>query len=457
MVKVEYQMETLPKLQLPEGEEVLHLPVIVEAAESSPDAAREAANRIRKFLSRDNYQRAYVQYNAIMLVRILADNPGQSFTRNLDSKFTSTVKDLLRDGRDMSVQQILRETLDSFETAKANDETLAPLREMWKKEKAKWSKTRNAPTIRSQNYAQSTTVRPEQNYFARNHRPRGLPPPHELSQRIEEARTSSKLLLQVVQSTPPNEVLSNELMKEFVERCQSASRSIQGYINSDNPPPDEDTLLTLIETNDQISTALSRYQRSMLQARRVTGTSPSPGPGGLQRNGTGGAAEMPVTGLLPNGAPYNPPSASPPAINGLFTAPPGPPPQQQQQYPNQQIQRKDLPPQPSHFQAQPQSHSQNDDNPFDDPKHEATQAPSDFGLPPNDIQNNNPTPYRSSGSGYHPRYQPPISSPQKYDRSQEESGTVYGRRTETHVDDSDEEEEIHTRGQERGQPVQYRF
>lgn len=79
-----------------------------------------------------------------MLVRILADNPGQSFTRNLDSKFTSTVKDLLRDGRDMSVQQILRETLDSFETSKANDETLAPLREMWKKEKAKWSKTRNA-------------------------------------------------------------------------------------------------------------------------------------------------------------------------------------------------------------------------------------------------------------------------------------------------------------------------
>lgn len=119
---------------------MLHLPVIVEAAESSPAAATEAATRIRKFLSKENYQRAYVQYNAIMLVRILADNPGKSFTKNIDSKFVSTVKDLLRDGRDMSVQQILRETLDNFELQRATDETLASLREMWKKEKAKMLK-----------------------------------------------------------------------------------------------------------------------------------------------------------------------------------------------------------------------------------------------------------------------------------------------------------------------------
>lgn len=119
---------------------MLHLPVIVEAAESSPAAAREAANRIRKFLSKDNLQRAYVQYNAVMLVRILSDNPGKSFTKNIDVKFVGVVKDLLRDGRDMSVQQILRETLDNLETNKAGDETLVPLIDMWKKEKTKWEK-----------------------------------------------------------------------------------------------------------------------------------------------------------------------------------------------------------------------------------------------------------------------------------------------------------------------------
>ena len=78
-----------------------------------------------------------MQYNAIMLMRILADNPGKTFTRNFDGKFVSTTKDLLKDGRDVSVQQILRETLDTFEVQKADDETLKPLIAMWRAEKTK--------------------------------------------------------------------------------------------------------------------------------------------------------------------------------------------------------------------------------------------------------------------------------------------------------------------------------
>lgn len=85
-----------------------------------------------------------------MLVRILADNPGKSFTKNLDQKFVSTVKELLRHGTDLSVQQILRETLDSFEANKADDETLAPLRDMWKKERAKVKvDSRVGPVVRT--------------------------------------------------------------------------------------------------------------------------------------------------------------------------------------------------------------------------------------------------------------------------------------------------------------------
>ena len=78
-----------------------------------------------------------MQYNAIMLVRILADNPGRTFTRCLDVRFTNTVKELLRTTRDPSVQQILRETLNSFETDKSDDEGLRPLLDMWLHEKAK--------------------------------------------------------------------------------------------------------------------------------------------------------------------------------------------------------------------------------------------------------------------------------------------------------------------------------
>lgn len=120
------------------GDEYLHLPAIVDAAESSPTAAAEAAKRIRKFISKENHQRAYAQYNAIMLTRILTDNPAEIFTRNFDTKFVTTVKELLRDGRDMSVQQILRETLDYFEAEKvAANPSLVPLIDMWKKERAK--------------------------------------------------------------------------------------------------------------------------------------------------------------------------------------------------------------------------------------------------------------------------------------------------------------------------------
>ena len=126
------------KLTSLKGDEYLHLPAIVDAAESSPAAASEAARRIRKFLSKENHQRAYAQYNAIMLTRILTDNPAERFTRNFDTKFVTTIKDLLREGRDMSVQQILRETLDYLETEKvAGNQSLSPLVEMWKKEKSK--------------------------------------------------------------------------------------------------------------------------------------------------------------------------------------------------------------------------------------------------------------------------------------------------------------------------------
>jgi len=138
-----------------------------------------------------------------------------------------------------------------------------------------------------------------QNYFARNHNSRRLPPPAELSSRIEESKTSAKLLEQVVQSTPPSELLQSELVKEFADRCLSASRSIQKYMHAENPGPDNDTMLTLIETNDQLSMAMSQHQRAVLKARKTLGLSAATTPAGTPSNG----------------------DASP------FAPPPGPPPQ----------------------------------------------------------------------------------------------------------------------------------
>ena len=368
-----------------EGEEVLHLPVIVEAAESSPAAAREAAHGIRKFLSKNNSQRAYVQYNAIMLVRILADNPGKNFTKNIDAKFITTVKELLKEGRDMSVQQILRESLDSFETQKKDDENLRPLREMWTKYKQKTEKqggNMRAPPSRIMSAPpfsgcagfdpHQAQVRQQENYFARNHHIRGLPPPQELAGRIEEARTSTKILLQVVQSTPPNEFVGNELIKEFVDRCQSASRSIQGYIHSDNPAPDEDTLMTLIETSDQISLALSRHQRAMLQARKAAGSSPGSTPDVAPPPG-------PPPGLL-NGSSGHAASPSPAPAPGLFSSP------------NKASKQREI----AENLAQAQE-PQAQDNPFSD-QHATAAVPQDYGMPPSSIQHVEPSSH--AGSSY---------------------------------------------------------
>lgn len=136
---------------------------------------------------------------------------------------------------------------------------------------------------------------------------RTLPPPVELASRIEEARTSAKLLLQLVQSTPPHELLGNDLVKEFSERCSTAQRSIHGYINCDNPAPDDDTMLTLIETNEQLSLAASKHQRAVLQARRaVQGPTPSP-PAPQNQNQ------------------YYPPPTAPAPVTS-YTPPPQPPP-----------------------------------------------------------------------------------------------------------------------------------
>lgn len=86
--------------------------------------------------------------------------------------------------------------------------------------------------------------------------------------------------------TPPSEVLSNDLIKEFSDRCTSASKSIQGYMTAENPAPDNDTMESLIDTNEQLQQALNHHRRAVLQAKKQLGlrdgssgtSSPAPHP-----------------------------------------------------------------------------------------------------------------------------------------------------------------------------------
>ncbi|KAM0307320.1 hypothetical protein HYE67_001023 [Fusarium culmorum] len=257
-------------------DEVLFLPPIVDAAESSPAAAAECARLIRKYLSKDYFSKPSWQYNAVMLLRILTDNPGPTFTRNLDQKFVDTVRSLLKHLRDPSVRQIVMETLDDFQHSKTYDENLTLLISMWQKEKEEAYKNYGGPQQPMMSPGGYNTSPPaqnphSQNYFARHHTNKRLPDPIELASRLEEARTSAKLLEQVVMNTPPGEILDNDLIKEFADRCSSASRSIQGYMTSEDPTPDNDTMENLIDTNEQLQTALNQHKRAVLSARKQLG------------------------------------------------------------------------------------------------------------------------------------------------------------------------------------------
>jgi hypothetical protein len=83
-----------------------------------------------------------------MLIRILTDNPGASFTRNIDTRLVTSLKFILRDGRDMGVQRILRDTLEFMEVNKSGDANLAELLQMWKKEKEKFVKNYSLSPVR---------------------------------------------------------------------------------------------------------------------------------------------------------------------------------------------------------------------------------------------------------------------------------------------------------------------
>ncbi|KAF8535013.1 hypothetical protein BDD12DRAFT_894368 [Trichophaea hybrida] len=248
-----------------QGEEFLHLPTIVEIAESTPSAATLAATAIRKNLDLKNVSRPYIQYNSIMLMRILAQNPGPTFTRNLgDTKFPSAVKELLRQGRDPSVYQILCETLDFFtmDPDRIADEGLNVLREVWLKEKNNGARqqARNSQPPVQPLFQQPPPLMPVPPLPPRINT---LPSAEELAARVSEANTSASLLQQLVQSTPPAEIPAHELIKEFTDRCKLAIKSMQMYISADDPPPDADTLTTLIETNDVLSIALEAHRQAV--------------------------------------------------------------------------------------------------------------------------------------------------------------------------------------------------
>lgn len=108
---------------------------------------------------------------------------------------------------------------------------------------------------------------------------------------------------------------------------------------AENPAPDNDTMETLIETNEELSKAQNQHQRAVLNARKTMGISTPPGPSPQARTESG------------------------------FAAPPGPPPNLSNPVPRKSM--KSQPPIPPPGETLPNVSDDDDDgrNPFADPDH----------------------------------------------------------------------------------------
>lgn len=75
---------------------------------------------------------------------------------------------------------------------------------------------------------------------------------------------------------------------------------------TEHPTPDNDTMLTLIETNEQLSLATTKHQRAVLQTRKALGvTTPDPSVGPVMSSGVASAAPTPPASIF---KPVAPPS-----------------------------------------------------------------------------------------------------------------------------------------------------
>ncbi|ERS98232.1 hypothetical protein HMPREF1624_05015 [Sporothrix schenckii ATCC 58251] len=336
------------------GAEVALLPSIVEAAESSPQAATECARYIRKFLHRDYWSRPNFVYNAIMLMRILVENPGMTFTRNMDKKFVDTVRDLLRGCQHAHIVHFLIETLQDFESKGAVDEGIGRIVEMWQKEKAKSkSAYSNQPPRQSQGGQGGLWHRPQQqmwpqqsqnypgqgnfNYgqggyvnqggfvgpghdshnsrrgpYERGHTSAAtLPKPRELRKRLDEAKTTASVLADVVNTTTQDGLLRHDLADDLSARCRRATNQVLEYMNTHDPIPDNYEMAALLSTHEVLEQTLHHYHRAVLEARKSLGVGES------RRTSDGNEAfEMTPAGKGKANAPQSPVAGAPSGTNG---------------------------------------------------------------------------------------------------------------------------------------------
>lgn len=226
----------------------MQLPIIVECAQSSPQAAAEAVRAVRKRIDPKRSTNRAIQYNAIVVLRILGSSNSPTVLDQMeqDKKLPIVVSDLLRHTKDPSVKQELCDTLQFFYEKRSGEQLLQPLKAIY-----------------------------EQYLSTSKERDRGRPRlPHEtrpvpaetIPELVQEAKSSASLLLQLVQTTAPAQISGSPLVLEFYERCVRLSSKIQSYLARDNVNMSEEVIADLIDSNEHLSAAVDAHSNALNRA-----------------------------------------------------------------------------------------------------------------------------------------------------------------------------------------------
>ncbi|KAK9241417.1 hypothetical protein V1525DRAFT_393092 [Lipomyces kononenkoae] len=230
----------------PRTDNVAQLPVIVECAQATQLAAKEAVKAVRKRLDPKHASSTVSQYNAIMVLRILVDADSPTILNQIgdDDKLAPVVTDVLKRSRDPSVRELLATTLEHFVFEKPNATELKELNNVYAKYVARGSGSSRRSPSRHEELSQQN-----------------------LEDIAEEAKSSASLLRQVVSTTAPVEISGSPLVMEFYERCVQLSSKIQSLLSRDSVPPlDESMIMTLISANDTLGTALDAHKAALDRA-----------------------------------------------------------------------------------------------------------------------------------------------------------------------------------------------
>ncbi|KAK9464778.1 hypothetical protein V1512DRAFT_255068 [Lipomyces arxii] len=217
-------------------DDVTQLPVIVECAQATANAAREAVRATRKQLDPKRGGSSASQCRAVMVLRILVDAGSDNVLAQVeeDEKLVSVVRSVMRQTGDLSLRQMMIDALAHFADKK------------------------ELKRLKGVNDEYKSRIGGEKMKEVNIEKIEGL---------IEEAKSSAGLLQQVLSTTPPAQMAGSPLVMEFYDRCTKLKTKIQSYLSREyDSPLQASIIMNLISASDTIDTAMDQHKLLMDRA-----------------------------------------------------------------------------------------------------------------------------------------------------------------------------------------------